>query len=75
MVLKKKNANIVAVQITKITNGSLLLEFNVILDSSSTSATAITTLLKDAITDGELASLNPDETASFSAKGLFLIES
>ena len=73
VVLQKKNSKIVAVQVTKITKGSLVVDFNVIMSSSAPTAKAVESSLKSAITNGDLSSISPDKTATFSAQGLFVL--
>ena len=76
VVLSKDNSDIMAIQVTKMTNGSIVVEFNVILESISNAGsnpTGIVTSLLNAVKNGTLSSLSPDPATAPQAKGVFLL--
>ena len=70
--LKKNNSDVQSVQVIKITNGSIIVDFNVISNSFSKNASVIQMSIMNAIKSGGLDTLNANKASNVTAKGLLL---
>ena len=69
--LNNRTSDVMGVQVTKVTNGSALIDFIVISNSYSQTASVIQTLISYAIKSGDLKNIHPDPASNLTAKGLF----